>query len=125
VPAAVVCRFSTARRTDKLSVLDAVSWNGGEERVRSVVELRFSAEGVPSEVVYDGRVWSVAAEPLHWFSRWNWWESRISVARGVGDVVSVEHWRLQVRLGSAGLRTFELQRDPRSPDWFLVAVTDD
>lgn len=55
----------------------------------------------------------------------NWWESRISLARGVGDVVSVEHWRVQI-LGSAGaLRTFQLERDPRSPDWFLVGITDD
>lgn len=97
----------------------------GDGRVRSAVEVRFSADGIPVEVDYDGRVWPVEVEPVRWFSRFSWWEHRLSLARGVGDVVNVEHWRVQVRGSAAGLRTFELERDPRSPDWFLVSVIDD
>jgi hypothetical protein len=45
---------------------------------------------------------------------------------GVGNVVDVEHWRLQVRLGAStsALRTFQLRRDPLMEQWLLEFITD-
>ncbi|KRE64414.1 hypothetical protein ASG79_15575 [Arthrobacter sp. Soil761] len=90
------------------------------------MDVRFTAAGTPLAVRYDGRVWAVAAEPLHWFSRDSWWETRRTAAKGSGDLVSIEHWRVQVRLGAStsALRTFELRRAPLSDQWLLETVTD-
>lgn len=98
-----------------------------ETTLDAPVDVRFTAAGTPLAVRYDGRVWAVAAEPLHWFSRDSWWETRRTTAKGSGDLVSIEHWRVQVRLGSStsSLRTFELRRDPLSEQWLLETITSD
>ena len=90
------------------------------------MDVRFTTAGTPLAVRYDGKIWAVAAEPLHWFTRDSWWETRRSVPVGVGNVVDIEHWRVQVRLGGSDsrLRTFELRRDPLSEQWLLEAITD-
>jgi hypothetical protein len=90
------------------------------------VDIRFTTAGTPLAVRYDGQIWAVAAEPVHWFTRDSWWETRQNVPVGVGNVVDVEHWRVQVRLGASasGLRTFELRRDPLSEQWLLESITD-
>ncbi|WP_235509917.1 hypothetical protein [Arthrobacter sp. Soil761] len=97
-----------------------------ETTLDAPVDVRFTAAGTPLAVRYDGRVWAVAAEPLHWFSRDSWWETRRTAAKGSGDLVSIEHWRVQVRLGAStsALRTFELRRAPLSDQWLLETVTD-
>jgi hypothetical protein len=43
---------------------------------------------------------------------------------GVGNVVDIEHWRVQVRLGGSDsqLRTFELRREPLGQQWLLEAI---
>ncbi|MEV8133408.1 hypothetical protein AB0O54_19950 [Pseudarthrobacter oxydans] len=89
------------------------------------MDVRFTPAGTPLAVRYDGRVWAVAAEPLRWFTRDSWWETQRTVPVGVGNVVDIEHWRVQVRLTStSALRTFELRRDPLSEQWLLAAITD-
>ena len=95
--------------------------------LNAAVDVRFTAAGVPLAVRHDGRVWSVAAEPFHWFARNNWWESGHQAPRGGGDdLVSVEYWRVQVRLTStSALRTFTLRHDPRAPRWVLETVSDE
>jgi hypothetical protein len=96
-----------------------------ETTVDTPVDVRFTATGTPPAVRYDGRVWAVAAEPLHWFSRDSWWETRRTPAKGSGDLVSIEHWRVQVRLGSASaLRTLDPRRDPLSEQWLLESIDD-
>ncbi|WP_142059513.1 hypothetical protein [Pseudarthrobacter sp. B4EP4b] len=97
-----------------------------ETTLNAPVDVRFTAAGTPLAVRYDGRVWAVAAEPLHWFTRDSWWETRRTAARGSGDLVSIEHWRIQVRLGTStsALRTFHLRRDPLSQQWVLESITD-
>lgn len=88
-------------------------------------ELRFTAAGVPLAVRFDGRVWPVAAEPVHWFTRWDWWNQKVSAAVGVGDLVSVEHWQLQVHGSSSDtLRTVHVRRNPQETQWHVVAVSD-
>jgi len=90
------------------------------------VDVRFTPAGVPLAVRYDGRIWAVAAEPAHWFTRDSWWDTRRTAPVGIGNVVDVEHWRVQVRLSSTDpLRTFELRRDPLSEQWLLATITDD
>lgn len=89
------------------------------------VDVRFTTAGTPLAVRYDGKIWAVAAEPVHWFTRDSWWETPRSVPVGVGNVVDIEHWSVQVRRTSdSPLRTFELRRDPLSDQWVLEAITD-
>jgi hypothetical protein len=89
------------------------------------VDVRFIAAGTPLAVRFDGRVWAVAAEPVHWFTRDSWWDTRRSVPVGIGNVVDIEHWRVQVRLSSnSALRTFELRLDPLSEQWLLESIDD-
>ena len=97
-----------------------------EITLNTLVDVRFTAAGTPLAVRYEGRVWAVAAEPLHWFTRDSWWETHRTVPVGVGNVVDVEHWRLQVRLGAStsALRTFKLRRDPLTEQWLLESITD-
>jgi hypothetical protein len=47
-----------------------------ETTLDAPVDVRFTAAGTPLAVRYDGRVWAVAAEPLHWFTRDSWWETQ-------------------------------------------------
>lgn len=90
------------------------------------VDVRFTTAGTPLAVRYDGKLWPVAAEPLHWFTRDSWWETRRSVPVGIGHVVDIEHWRLQVCADSRSpLRTFDLRREPLSEQWLLESISDD
>jgi hypothetical protein len=91
------------------------------------VDVRFTAAGTPLAVRYEGRVWAVSAEPVHWFTRDAWWETRRSAPVGVGNLVDIEYWRVQVRLGSSksGLRTFTLRRNPLANRWVLESISDD
>lgn len=89
------------------------------------LDVRFTKAGTPLAVRYDGRIWAVAAAPLQWFTRDSWWETRRSIPIGIGNVVDIEHWRVQVRLtATSALRTFELRRDPLSEQWLLAGITD-
>ena len=95
------------------------------EAAEPVVAVRFTTAGAPLAVRHEGRVWAVAAEPVHWLARRNWWEQGGSAVRGSGDLVSVEYWQVQVRLtASAALRTFTLRREPRSDEWILESILD-
>ncbi|MDF9749566.1 hypothetical protein M2428_001003 [Arthrobacter sp. ES3-54] len=67
----------------------------------------------------------MAADPVHWFARDAWWDTRRTAAVGSGDLVSIEYWRVQVRLGSSSaLRTFTLRRNPLSTQWLLDENSD-
>src|SRR5947199_306042 len=59
------------------------------------------------------------------YARDSWWETRRTAAVGSGDLVSVEYWRVQVRLGTnSALRTFTLRRNPLSARWLLETISD-
>lgn len=92
------------------------------------VDVRFTPAGTPLAIRYNGQIWSVDPEldSAHWYTRDSWWETRQTVPVGVGNVVDIEHWQVQVRLTSTSvLRTFELRRDPLSDQWLLAAITDE
>ena len=95
--------------------------------LNTAVDVRFTAAGVPLAVRHEGRVWSVAADPFHWFTRSSWWDSGQRAPRGSGDdLVSVEYWQVQVRLTSTStLRTFTLRCEPKTPHWVLESVSDE
>ena len=57
------------------------------------VEVRFTPAGTPLAVRHEGRIWAVAAEPVHWFDRDSWWETRRTAAVGSGDLVSIASGR--------------------------------
>ncbi|PVZ52237.1 hypothetical protein [Arthrobacter sp. H-02-3] len=89
------------------------------------VEVRFTPAGTPLAVRHEGRIWAVAADPVHWFARDAWWDTRLTAAVGSGDLVSIEFWQVQVRLGSnSALRTFTLRRNPLSTQWLLESISD-
>jgi hypothetical protein len=90
------------------------------------VDVRFTPAGTPLAVRHKGRIWAVAAEPVHWFDRDAWWDTRRTAAVGSGDLVSVEYWQVQVRLGasSSALRTFTLRRNPLATRWLLESISD-
>jgi hypothetical protein len=89
------------------------------------VDVRFTLAGTPLAVRHEGRIWAVAADPVHWFARDAWWNTRRTAAVGSGDLVSVEYWRVQVRLGSnSTLRTFTLRRNPLTTQWLLESISD-
>jgi len=89
------------------------------------VDVRFTPAGNPLAVRYNGRIWAVMADPVHWFARESSWDTRRTAAVGSGDLVSVEFWRVQVGLASnSALRTFTLRRDPLSSQWLLESIAD-
>lgn len=88
------------------------------------VDVRFTATGTPLAVRHDGRVWVVAAEPVHWFERASWWETRRTAPAGVGNIVDIEFWRVQVKLSAnSALRTFLLRLDPAATGWLLESIS--
>jgi hypothetical protein len=96
-----------------------------ETTLDAEVDVRFTPAGTPLAVRFDGRIWAVAADPVHWFTRDAWWNTRRTAAVGSGDLVSIEYRRVQVRLGSnSTLRTFTLRRNPLSTQWLLESISD-
>ena len=61
------------------------------------MDVRFTPAGHPLAVRHNGRIWAVMAEPVHWFTRDAWWDTRRTAAVGSGDMVSIEFWRVQAR----------------------------
>jgi hypothetical protein len=89
------------------------------------VEVRFTPAGTPLAARHEGRIWAVAADPVHWFTRDTRWDTRRDAAVGSGDLVSIEYWRVQVRLNSnSALRTFTLRRNPLSTQCLLESISD-
>lgn len=96
-----------------------------ETSLKVPVDVRFSPTGQPLAVRWDGCLWVISEDPVHWFERDSWWQTRTSAPVGIGNIVDIEFWRVQVRLSSnAALRTFLLRREPASTQWLLDAITD-
>lgn len=69
----------------------------------------------------------MGAEPVRWFERVNWWETRRRMPKG-GSRVDVEVLQLQVRLGNnpnSALTTMLLQRDGMGGGWRIRASVAD
>jgi hypothetical protein len=100
----------------------------GTPTLNTPVDVRFTKAGTPLAVRYRRQIWAVdpTLDTAHWFTRDSWWDTRRSIPVGVGNVIDIEHWRVQVRLGGSDsqLRTFELRREPLDEQWVLEAITD-
>lgn len=106
--------------------MTAVQDHPAQRTLSEPVEVRFTPQGVPLAVRWRGRLWPVAAEPLHWNSGWNWRESDLPAGPGQGQLVEIEYWRLQVRATSSSpLRTLEVRRHPGWDGWHLTCVCDE
>ncbi|MET1064533.1 MAG: hypothetical protein ABWX85_06140 [Arthrobacter sp.] len=89
--------------------------------------VRLDAAGKPLAIRRGGQIWLVDpdTDSQHWFARDSWWNTRRTAAVGSGDLVSIEYWQVQVRLGSnSALRTFTLRRNPLSAQWLLESISD-
>ena len=72
------------------------------------VEVECGRSGAPVRVLWEGRVHSVAEEPVRWHRRRSWWVDGHRAPRDT-EVVDQEMWRVQVRLSPrAALITLEL-----------------
>ena len=91
------------------------------------VQVRTDAAGRPLAIRHDGQIWLVdpATESRHWFGSDAWRDTRRTAAAGSGDLVNMEYWQVQARLGSnSAPRTFTLLRDPLSTRWLLENIRD-
>ncbi|CAH0127480.1 MULTISPECIES: hypothetical protein [unclassified Arthrobacter] len=91
------------------------------------LQVRTDPAGKPLAIRHDGRIWVVdpGTESQHWFESDSRQDTGRTAAVGSGGLVSVEYWRVQVRLGSnSPLRTVTLRREQPSPGWFLEHVSD-
>ncbi|MEO3935100.1 hypothetical protein WMO79_20075 [Micrococcaceae bacterium Sec7.4] len=91
------------------------------------LQVRTDPAGKPLAIRHDGQIWLVDpdTESQHWFGRDAWWDTRRTAAVGSGDLVSIEYWQVQVRLGShSALRTATLRRNPLSAHWLLENISD-
>jgi hypothetical protein len=53
-----------------------VTATANETTLDVAVDVRFTPAGTPLAVRHEGRIWAVAAEPVHWFDRDAWWDIR-------------------------------------------------
>ena len=105
---------------------------GPVRRRRSVegmeaVAVRMTTEGVPLSFTADGRTWHVAADPVRWYERINWWEELTRMPRGGERRIDTEIWQLQARLGrntKSPLVTFVLARNQETGEWTLRSKSD-
>lgn len=61
-----------------------------ETTLDAEVDVRFTPAGTPLAVRHNGRIWAVAVDPVHWFARDAWWNTRSDAALGSGDLVRIE-----------------------------------
>lgn len=77
--------------------------------------------GVPLRFEHEGKVWRVAADPVRWYERTNWWEDGKRHPRDDAPAIDLEVWRVQVKPGKRGgeLVTVDLIRAQDRTTWFL------
>ena len=90
------------------------------------VEVVCSPAGVPLRLSWQGHTCKVAADPVRWYERRNWWDEESRAERGHGaGLVDSEIWRIQTRLNARSpLRTLDLSYDISSGRWRLIRIHD-
>jgi len=92
------------------------------------VDVVCGPDGLPAELHWGGRNYSVCAEPVHWFERRQWWaeEQRAPLGGGQG-LVDHEIWRVQVVPAESGPDRKAPDRkapDASAPDGKTPAASD-
>jgi hypothetical protein len=105
--------------------MTAVQEQPGQGTLNEPVEPRFTPQGAPLALRWRGRLWPVAAEPLHWNRGRKRWESGPPAGPEHGQPVEIEPWRLQVQATSTSpLRTLEVRKHPGREGWHLTHIAD-
>ena len=93
-------------------------------RTAPVVDVRFTFDGTPLAVRYDGHIWAVTADPVRWYERESWWETQNRAPVGA-VVVDTTIWQVQVRINSSSpLQTMELPQPAMTDHWILASIDD-
>jgi hypothetical protein len=69
-----------------------VTATANETALDVAVDVRFTPAGTPLAVRHEGRIWAVAADPVHWFTRDARRDTQRTAAVASGDPVSIEYW---------------------------------
>ncbi|MER2133970.1 MAG: DUF6504 family protein [Arthrobacter sp.] len=90
------------------------------------IEVVCSPAGIPLRLIWQGRTYKVAANPVRWYERRRWWEEELRAERGHGPgLVDSEIWRVQARLSPRSpLRTLDISRQAASDTWRLIRIHD-
>ncbi|WP_288026062.1 DUF6504 family protein [Arthrobacter sp.] len=93
------------------------------------IEVKESTGGLPLHLAWRGSRYTLAAEPVRWYRRRNWWDEETRAAPGAGvGLVDREIWRVQVRRdkasGDAPLLTLDLVRYLPAGRWRVIKVHD-
>lgn len=93
------------------------------------IEVWLTAAGLPLHLLWRGRRYTLAADPVRWYERRNWWDEETRAAPGAGaGLVDREIWRVQVRRdGGAGgtpLLTLDLVRYLPAGRWRVIKIHD-
>lgn len=88
-----------------------------------------TAAGTPLHLLWQGRSYTLAAEPLRWYERRNWWDEELRAPPGTGvGLVDREVWRVQVRRDGAppgaALLTLDLVKYLPAERWRVIKVHD-
>ncbi|GAA1338313.1 hypothetical protein GCM10009611_05640 [Arthrobacter roseus] len=90
------------------------------------VEVVCAPSGRPLELQWRGHSYQMAAEPLRWYERRNWWaeETRAEIGRGAG-LVDHEIWRVQARINKASqILTLDISRQINTGNWRIIRIHD-
>lgn len=99
---------------------------GGVGIFTQSIEVDCTPAGVPIRMRWQGREYRLAADPVRWFQRRDWWKEELRAERGHGPgLVDYEVWQLQVKLAGVGpLRTFEVSRQVETGRWRIIRIHD-
>ncbi len=90
------------------------------------VEVACTPSGVPLRLLWRGHNYQMAAEPLRWYERRNWWaeEARAEMGRGAG-LVDHEIWRIQARINETSqILTLDLSKQTGTQNWRIIRIHD-
>lgn len=90
------------------------------------VEVICAATGQPLRLNWQNRTYRIAADPVRWYERRNWWAEEVRAERGRGaGVVDHEIWRVQIKLnGRSETRTLDLAHQVDTGRWRLLRLHD-
>lgn len=85
-------------------------------------EVRCDPAGVPRELTYRGRRYTVVSPPLRWYERRNWWDLDQRAPRdSPRNVVDRQCWSVQAAQRAAVVpRTFELLHQESTGCWWVL-----
>ncbi len=89
------------------------------------VDVMYSAQGEPAQLVWHGTVYDVAPHPLCWYERRPWWErdERLPPGTGVG-AVDTQIWRMVLSDGGAPPFSLDVAHYRPAGRWRVIKVYD-